>query len=315
MANRQEIPPGRLDQNSIAKAEFYRANVTLGVRDKIEIGKLFQAVNVSHDRAELAANADAFLRAVRDLAKDAGGNPPLPAPPDLGILTELDDKTGNDRLAAILKKAPDLHALIDDSRTRAQRKAQRLPAWQTLEAFMAHADGLEGAEDAVAEARAIRDKRRLLDETDHVVKPKAQLADLLRRRINEQHERHVAAFDNAMAQLDASNDWQQLDRQQRDAILRNVGLARPGAPELGDDEAICRHLQQRPLSSVEDEIDAIPARVQRALEAAAKRLEPKIQPITVERATLQSQDDIEAWLERMRQRLTQAVNDGPVLVS
>ena len=64
------------------------------------------------------------------------------------------------------------------------------------------------------------------------------------------------------------------------------------------DEALANHLDQRPLASAQAEIDAIPGRVARAIEQAAKLLLPKVQTISLERATLRDAAEVEAWIER-----------------
>jgi hypothetical protein len=58
----------------------------------------------------------------------------------------------------------------------------------------------------------------------------------------------------------------------------------------------------------------VSTRVSRALEAAAKLLEPKIQRIKLESATLHNDQDIEQWMERQRKTLAAAVKIGPVFI-
>lgn len=63
------------------------------------------------------------------------------------------------------------------------------------------------------------------------------------------------------------------------------------------------------------DIDAISGRVDQAIERAARILEPSVQTITLERATLKDMADVEAWVERQKTKLVEAVRQGPVLVS
>jgi len=44
-------------------------------------------------------------------------------------------------------------------------------------------------------------------------------------------------------------------------------------------------------------------------------LEPKVQTITLERNTLRSEQEVDAWLERQKTRLLEALQQGPVLVN
>jgi hypothetical protein len=76
-----------------------------------------------------------------------------------------------------------------------------------------------------------------------------------------------------------------------------------------------QHLDRKPVGTARTEIDAIAGRVQRALEKAAKLLEPKVRMVTLERATLKTADDVEAWLAKACETLTEALGDRPVMVS
>ena len=99
------------------------------------------------------------------------------------------------------------------------------------------------------------------------------------------------------------------------AIKEAVWLKAPTKPEVSNDDALVSHLDQNPLSSVQTEIDAIPGRVAQAIERAAKLLEPKVQTIALERSTLRDAAEVEAWTERQKKTLIDAVANGPVLVS
>ena len=55
--------------------------------------------------------------------------------------------------------------------------------------------------------------------------------------------------------------------------------------------------------------------VERALEQAARLLEPKVRPISIERATLTTPDDVQHWADRQQKALLDAIKVGPVLVS
>ena len=61
--------------------------------------------------------------------------------------------------------------------------------------------------------------------------------------------------------------------------------------------------------------ERIPADEPARLEQAAKLLEPKVRAISIERSTLSTEADVDAWLERQKKSLVAAIKDGPVLVS
>ena len=50
------------------------------------------------------------------------------------------------------------------------------------------------------------------------------------------------------------------------------------------------------------------------MELAARMLEPQVQPVTLDRATLRTSDDVRAWVVRQESILLEAVKRGPVLI-
>src|SRR5690606_26919335 len=111
-----------------------------------------------------------------------------------------------------------------------------------------------------------------------------------------------------------SDLWKKLKSGDQESILRSVGLVAPGKPDVSSDSALVSHLNAHPLSATRTEIDAVPGRLQQVIEQAAKLLEPKVQPVSLERATLRSAEEVEAWLERTKAQLLEAVQHGPILV-
>jgi hypothetical protein len=125
---------------------------------------------------------------------------------------------------------------------------------------------------------------------------------------------HEEAFASAMKMLEANDGWQRLPATDRDAILAGTGLVGPTTPDVSSDAALLAALDARPLVARQAEADAIAARVQRAIESAAKRLEPSVRLVNLKRATLRSEADVRAWVERQQQRLLEAVQSGPILI-
>ena len=83
------------------------------------------------------------------------------------------------------------------------------------------------------------------------------------------------------------------------------------------DNALKRALDARSLAAWRSEIDAVEARVAKALEAAAKRLDDDDPPVTyvrVRRGTLADEDAVQRWVAEHERKLTEAVREGPVIV-
>jgi hypothetical protein len=138
---------------------------------------------------------------------------------------------------------------------------------------------------------------------------------LLRDAIRKGYAAHETAFNAAMASLAANSVWSKVAPADQESIKATVGLTAPTKPEIASDDALASHLNQKPLSSIQDEIDAIAGRIALAIEGAARLLEPKVQTVTLERSTLRDAAEVEAWAERQKATLIEAVRKGPVLVN
>lgn len=312
--NGATVVPGQLDQNKIAKAEFRVEQATLSVPERLVLRKLYQAAGVACKSGEEGEKATEFLKKLIELAANAGGQPPLPA---VGGLTELEDLerlVGNEQLVAIKNKQTHLEKRIKEWTSLRDLAAQRQPAWILTTRLAQYAQGLDPAKPHIEQLEAIRDQRLLLDSTDHVAPIRKALADLLRNEVNHIHQANVSEYEHAIASLRSNETWSQLSETDQEVILADVGFAKPVQPSVKSDDDLVAHLNAHSLAAARTEIDAIPGRMSHAIQRAAKRLEPQVQTVSVERATLRTEADVDAWCERQKSRVLNALKQGPVLI-
>jgi hypothetical protein len=309
------LAPGQLDQNKISKAELRVEKITLTVTEKLAIRKVFQALGVGCKAGEELAKAPIFLEQLAALGRATGGDAPLPASASVTDIEDLRARVGNDQLAGIRDNAQIFEKRITEWSATKKLVDARLPTWALVERLAKHAECLAAAEDLLKQVEAVRAQRLLLAPTDPVAPLRSGLADALRKALLETHAGYEAELGKGLTALEASSVWQSLSDSDRASILAKVGLA-PAAPlSVPSDEALAAALDTKSLSSRRAEADAVPGRVQKALEQAAKLLEPKVRAISIERATLTTEADVDAWLERQKETLVAAIKDGPVLVS
>ena len=308
------VATGQLDQNRISKAAFCVEKATLGVRDRLVLRKLYQALGLPCKTGEEGLVASSFLNKMIDMAKSSGGEPPLPAPPAVTHIEDIQKLTGNEQLVEVKDKAEDWGERIKIWKAASQLAADRLPKWQRIERLARHAAELDEARSHLDEMASLRSGRLLLESSDPASAVQKALADTLRTTVRQRFEEHRAAFDRATEILNASDAWTNIDAAARNAIQREVGLAALSTPDVSTDEALADRLDRVPLESMQAEIDAISGRVAQAVERAAKLLEPQIRPVSLEPATLRNKAEVDDWIERQRQSLHAAVADGPVLV-
>jgi len=313
--NGQAIPLGQLDQNKIAKADFRVEHATLTVGDRLILRKLFQALGLSCKSGEEAVRAGEFLSGFITLAKSAGGDAPLPSSPATTEIEDTQRLVGNEQLVAIKASAAEWEDKIKAWTTTRDLIAQRLPTWNLVERLAKHAAAMSETKPYLEEIDAIRGQRLLLEKADPASAIRIVLAGLLRDAVQKGRTDYETAFSGAMASLAGNSVWQKVLPADQDTIKTAVGLSAPSKPDIASDGALVDHLDQKPLSNIQAEIDAIAGRVALAIERAARLLEPKVQTVTLERSTLRDAAEVEAWVKRQTTTLIEAVRHGPVLVN
>ena len=312
--NGASVALGQLDQNKISKSEFRVERATLSVNDRLVIRKLFTLLVPCKSGEEIVKAAE-FLDAAVSLARDAGGAPPLPLAPSIADIENLRKLDGNERLLAIKNKATELEGNIGEWKKLKGLCDQRSPAWRIAERLAKHATSVPGAADPVAQVEAIRDELLLLNSTDPVAPVRASLATLLRQALNDVNAKHEDAYRSTIESLDQNETWSAVPETERTRILFDVGLEPAGTINTSTDEDILGALDDLSLAARRAECDAIPGRAQRALELAARYIEPKVRVVSLERATLRSEGDVREWVARQEALLIDAVKQGPILIN
>lgn len=312
--NGVSVAPGQLDQNKISKSEFRVEKNNLSVQDRTALRALYQEAAIKAKGEELDAKAPEFFAAFKAIAQEAGGDPPLPPRPDLTEVEEMERLVGNDRLTQLRAKVDDLKKSLADWKKRGTLISKRLPAWQMLESLAGYADGLPQAQQWIQERDAIVNGRLLLEEPDPVAPVLKNLADVLRQAVNAAQADLEAAYQKAMDSLAADAVWSRITLDDQTRILAEVGLAEPTKPDLRSDQALLAELAEQDLAARCTEAEAIPARLEKARQQAAKLLEPKIQFVALDRSLLKTEPDVDAWLAGQKKKLVAALKKGPVQV-
>ena len=321
-AERSSLPmrARELTQQTIRTARFLPEKVRLTAREKLAIRQLFQRMDLRARSGEETTEAPEFLAKCMELARVAGGEPPLPRVPDVRFLEDLSGLTGNEQLAAILREREQIVRSIEQWRTLGERARERTRVWELATALHQHAEGELGdvAVEVGQQLDAIRDQRSLLEETDQVGPRVSDLANALRKALSESRDRLATTVEAATGRLGGDPTWQKLDVAEQEEILRNVGLTPARELQVGTNEALREELGTRTLAAWRSEIDAVLERERRALAEAVKRL-PDDRPVAfshvrVRRGTLGDAEAVRAWIAEHETKLVTAVREGPVIV-
>ena len=320
-AERNGLPVGAaaITQQLTPSVRFLPEKVRLTGAQKLQIRQLFQGLEVRTRRGEEVVKAPAFLSECRKLADAAGGAPPLPPVPDTRFLNDLSGLAGSEQLAALLAERERIETSLARWKQLAERAPERTSAWELATALHRHADGKidEVAAEVGRQLDAIRDRRTLLDETDHVRPCVTRLADALRANLGGLREELSASVDVANARLAGDTTWRKLGADDQDEILGDTGLKPPPALQVGTNESLRKELDARGLAAWRSEIDAVATREQRALSEAAIRTTDggaSVKHVRVRRGTLDDTEAVRAWVAEHERKLNEAVLEGPVIV-
>jgi hypothetical protein len=248
------------------------------------------------------------------LAGKAGGEAPLPACPKTTLVDTIRALSGNEMLAAILKEHDELKKQLGEWQDLAKRADKRKPAWETLCDLLDHANGLAEAAEFQAEADAIRDERRLLEDSDPVPAIHDKIVKLLRAALKKAHAATKEAFDREMDALGENSNWQKVKKADQARLLKEAGVVEVGDLSVGDDAALIAALAERSLPVWAATADALPERFRQAALAAARLLEPRTQSVKLKSGTLKTPEEVKAWLAETEATLIEKLKKGPVVI-
>ncbi len=306
---------GQLDQAKVPVTDFRTETVTIGVKDKIKLRRLFQDAGLTFKPDDdLGGLAEKFVGVMADVAAKAGGDAPLPACPATTVVDTIRALAGNEMLAAILQEHDELKRLLGEWQDLAERAGKRLPAWKTLTEVLNHASGLPESAELQAEADAVRHERRLLEESDPVPAIHDKTVKLLRGAVKKAHAATKAAYEREIGSLAENANWAKTSVADRERLLSEADVAALGELDLGTDATLIAALSERSLPVWAAMADALPERFRQVALAAAKLLEPKTQSVRLKSGTLKTAADVQEWLVATEKDLVARLAKGPVVV-
>ncbi|WP_300670196.1 BREX system P-loop protein BrxC [Desulfoluna sp.] len=305
-----------LERKAIGKTQFNVEAATVTTAQRIQIRKLFQQVAVNGKQGEEMGLVTPFLQKVEALADQAGGEAPKPERPDTKILDEIRRLGGNEQLLAIFNNREILTDHLTQWKILGEKITERWPNWMTLKRLAGHVNGIQDAEVTLAQVKAIEENCHLLEEPDPITPLIAGLSQRLRDELNALVGAFRSGHDQGMERLRHDENWEALEPEERNRLLSEQRLTLADIPEVSvaDTDGVLETLSYISLSAFADRVAAVSSRFDAVLTEAAELMEPEAQFVSVPRRTLKTDEEIEAWLEEMKNRLTQALASGPVIV-
>ena len=304
-----------LSQTRLGTVHLRRESTVLKAAEKIAARSLLSKLGVTADNDSLVPGAEQAVTGLAQRAASIGGPAPLP---DIALpagIEQVKTASGNDRVHALLAAKDDLTDFADRLDTLEKRRQPRLDALSTARALATAAAGLDSAAEARTRLEAFEQTRELLADNDQISPISTDLASAVREAVTScgrlpgdgAQERSGRACEAARLGVARRS------RSRRSSSARTSCRLRR-SPSSSDATAVVKAVQARPLSSWGAEVDAVPARAAKALEAALRLTAPKAGTVTVPTATLSSADDVETYLSDLRATLTQALAEHDTVV-
>lgn len=312
------ISPSSLERKALGKVQFLVETPGITAKERIEIRRLLADIGIKGVTAgEESAEVPLFLQKMDELAAHAGGDAPRPDPLDTAFLQPVRATRGNAQLAAILSLADQIKAFAQEGNARSQAIQQRTRGWSQLTVLLEAAKDLPEADLLRPQVQAIIDGRQLLHDPDPVQGIVTNLTQILRDELNDLKQQWDAAWTTGEARLEKDANWQQLEPEVRHALRAPQGLVEAAAPKIAVDttDAVLETVRQHTLASLKDRIAAMPTRYDTVLLGAAQKMAPTAKAVSLPGRTLTTEQDVDQWLAEVRQKLMQAIKDGPAVVS
>jgi len=306
--------PKELPATQVSKAMFFKEDEPPTKKEQLAVRGLLTEAKVSYTAGKEGAAISGLVQHLFELAARAGGPPPLPDPPDTSHLDGIAALAGNQQVRAVAQHAEQLRQDIKTWSAAGAHRADREQEWRTLERLLSHAASLDLATSIKAQRDAIEADRLLMRAPDPVAPLIKEVTDALRGAVVDAAQGAKNDQEKALADIEASAEWQRLDPDDREPILAMSGLSAAAVPAVGSDDELLKALDVTSLSAWAERRQAIPAKVAAARAAVAKKLEPKSVTVTAPAATLRTEADVDAYLTALRERLLQHVTNGETIV-
>ena len=240
----------------------------------------------------------------------------MPGRPDTASLDDIRLTAGNEQLLALYNWRDELGGSIDRWTDLAERIVTRWPNWSDLKRLVAHVSGLQDAEVILAQVKTIEQQRQLLEEPDPVGPLIAGLTQLLRDKLNKLDGQYATSHAEGHKRLAEDRNWQQLEQEQRSQLLLDNSLNESARPkvEVRSTRDVLATLDNCALSMFAERVAALPTHFNEVLLGAAKLMEPGVQVVSLPRRTLKTDEEIDAWVNEVQQRLKAALKQGPLVI-
>lgn len=317
-ASRSGVPVTvrEIERQQIGTTDFHGEGIILTTLQKIELRKLASDVGIACKAGEEAEAVALLLERLDGLAREAGGDPPLPERPSAAVVDRPRAMAGNERLVAVHDAREELLKSFQAWSRAKEKGDQRLPRWHALLRLLHHASGLPVHAEVQPQVEAIRAQRSLLEDPDPATPLCDKVAAALRSALLAARAGLLEVQRREVGRLKESQEWNRVPDADRSRLLAHYNLEAVPTLQLSTNEELLASLDATSLADWNDKTEAIPARVAAAREVAVRLLEPKAVRVSLPAATLKTAGDVEGYLATLKAQIMPHIEAGnPVFLS
>jgi hypothetical protein len=315
----QSVDARSISQTQIGTASFHTNVPPLDVNQRLELKSLFIKLDVPTASGQESAAASKFLTTLLALADSAGGNPPLPEKPSSAGISELQGMSGNAQLLAIHQRKAEIEGWIANWRTRKQAIDARMTAWNKLDELVRIAKDLPAELPAKVEVAAsvesIRSSRQLLTEPDPMPQLVQKIAAALRSALSAVHAELETIWKHEKVILEDTPEWKKLPEPRRHEIAQRFGLLKPMKLQIASDDELLSSLRENSIANRRNLVYALRGRFSQTLEEAIRSNKPEAAKIALPQVVVHSEQELDAWLKKVRARAMEQLKKGPAILS
>ena len=306
------LKASELERKQLPHTTFRPEKLTIRTVDMIKIRRVINAAGIKCESGEEKAKAALLAEKGRDLAESACGPAPFPAKPDTQIFDDIARQSGNAQLNVILENQSDITDTLLEWQETAEKITKRRTDWSQLNDLLDISKDLAFYAPAKELADTIIKNRSILDEPNPVSGIIKELVTKLREALRHRIDAYQAEYQRGLESLTNDEHWQQLSQEQQQQILDKRALHEVAAPDLSTTESLIDALDSVSLGQWSDRKESLASKFENARQEAVELLLPKVQRYSTPRVTVNTEAELDAWLEQVKKDVLAKLNDGPV---
>ena len=297
-----------LPRQKLGTCTFRGETTIITIAQRMAVRRLLTDAGIVFENNQEHLVLSALLERFEVAARQSGGEPPAPEPENVPNIASYKSLSGNDLLAGLAADATTLRDKVKAWKEAAQKIGERLPNWRLAERLVAL-----GAVHQQGDVDNLLSGRRLLADPDPVPPLILAAAETLRAKLNAANAEWKAAWQKGEQRLAEDPTWGKLSPEQKHKTRQECGLLIVPEPTVDTPQTIAEALSQRGLSEWENMSKALLARIEDALASAAALLEPMSRAVFLPGVMLKSEEELDEWLSKVRERVLKALAEGPVI--